>query len=293
MNRAQFRDWALAQGSVAKYNDGLYKGECVSLINQYCYRVLGIPADAWGHAKEWATGAALKYFDRVGTLQDGDVLVYPATATNPYGHIEIYLGGGMSLQQNRFYNGRVGVNATMDGYTAIRKKGTTQATKPKESKMLIGSGENWYARCNDTHIRIRGRELKRETWKGFIGVDFLHFVETCSDDKEAQVVQQWQETGKIAVRDKWSTQIADLKKQVGSLNKRPTQAQLDALKTQVAKLDGDMAIAQQEATQAKKDAAKSTEELAKNLMETEKAEKEASNFLTALINAVRKMFGGK
>lgn len=159
-----------------------------------------------------------------------------------------------------------------------------------DGQMLIGSGENWYARCNDTHIRIRGRVLSRATWKKFIGVDFLHFVEACSDDPEAQRVQQWQELGKKATNDKWSTQIASLKKQVAELGKRPTQAQLDALKTQVTKLSGDMANAQQEATQARKDAADSAKKLKDLELENEQAEKEASSFLTAVINAIRKLF---
>lgn len=116
----QFKDWALAQGSVAKYNDGQYKGECVSLINQYCYRVLAIPAEAWGHAKDWATNPApLTHFDKVGSVQAGDVLVYGATSGNPYGHIEIALGGGQALGQNRNLDGKVRVATMLTNYSAI------------------------------------------------------------------------------------------------------------------------------------------------------------------------------
>ena len=76
MNLDQFRQWALSQGQVAKIQ-GDYAGECVSLINQYLYRVYGITAGAWGHAKDWGTSApVLQYFDRVSNPQAGDIVYW-------------------------------------------------------------------------------------------------------------------------------------------------------------------------------------------------------------------------
>lgn len=109
MNLAQFVIWSLSAGSVGKYDDGQYVGECVSLINQYCWRVLNIPARAWGHAKDWATNKTVRqYFDIASSSQRGDILVYGTNAGTIYGHIEIALSGNTALYQNRSGNRRVG-----------------------------------------------------------------------------------------------------------------------------------------------------------------------------------------
>ena len=109
MNLSQFTSWSISAGSVGKYDDGQYIGECVSLINQYCWRVLNVPARAWGHAKDWATNKTVRqYFDVVQTSKRGDVLVYGTNAGTIYGHIEIALSGDTTLYQNRSGNRKVG-----------------------------------------------------------------------------------------------------------------------------------------------------------------------------------------
>lgn len=144
----QFRSWALSQGQVGKYDDGQYRGECVSLINQYCYRVLDVPAKAWGHAKDWASNAApLAHFDKVSNVQAGDILVYPATSNNAYGHIEIALGHGQALGQNRHFDYRIRQAALLGGYIAVlRKKGT-----PKGGDMV--TNEDQLNRLYDSVLR--------------------------------------------------------------------------------------------------------------------------------------------
>lgn len=127
MSFQRFVDWSLSVGTVAKYNDGEFLGECVSLINQYCWRVLNVPADAWGDAKDWATNANVaKYFDKVKDLKAGDILVYGSAFGGGAGHIELYLGGGLVLGQNRDFRRRVGRYKTLPGYsTILRVKGET------------------------------------------------------------------------------------------------------------------------------------------------------------------------
>jgi hypothetical protein len=131
MSLQGFVTWALGQKSVAKHNDGQFLGECVSLINQYCWRVLNIPADAWGHAKDWATNkTVLTYFDKVSDIQPGDILVYGANYGGGFGHIEIALGGGKVLFQNRNGNRQVGTGTMIPNPIAIlRKKGVNMSTK--------------------------------------------------------------------------------------------------------------------------------------------------------------------
>lgn len=126
MTLAEFTTWANGK-KLAKYNDGKFPGQCVSLINQYCWRVLDVPADAWGDAKDWGSNTpTLKYFDRVSGKQAGDILVYPATATNAAGHIELYLGNGQSLQQNRFLDGTTHISPVWykTPIAILRRKGT-------------------------------------------------------------------------------------------------------------------------------------------------------------------------
>lgn len=139
MNLAQFCSWALSERSVAKYDDGQYLGECVSLVNQYCWRVLSIPAGAWGHAKDWATNDEVeKYFDQVTEAVAGDVLVYGSEYGGGYGHIEVALGGGLALFQNRNGTRRVGTGAAIPRPRAIlRRKGSSMDQQEQISKLWL------------------------------------------------------------------------------------------------------------------------------------------------------------
>jgi hypothetical protein len=131
MNLDQFKNWAVSQGSVAKTN-GQYAGECVSLINQYLFKVYGMNAGAWGNAKDWATnGTVATIFDKVSSPQAGDVGISGATSTNPYGHIWIYLSPNQVLEQNGKVARSVSVNAPLFKPIAIlRKKGTKNNMQP-------------------------------------------------------------------------------------------------------------------------------------------------------------------
>lgn len=131
MNLEQFKDWALQQVSVAKYTDGQYQGECVSLINQYLARVYGISAGAWGHAFAWAnSGNAVRtYFDQVGNLLPGDIIVYDSRFGGGYGHIAIYLGNGQMLDQNGDGNGRIAIRQVWPNHSTLRRKGTNQGSE--------------------------------------------------------------------------------------------------------------------------------------------------------------------
>lgn len=199
----QFIDWSLGQGSVAKYNDGQFLGECVSLVNQYCWRVLDVPADSWGHAKDWATNANVaKYFDKVNDLRPGDILVYGSNFGGGYGHIEIYLGSGLVLGQNRDNKRRVGRYRTLPGYTTIlRKKG----------EPMIQDTNQEYGRWVKLGNQIRGRDLSRDEFrKAAVGKEWLTAMEILSDNAEADTATHWQNVGRTAVRDKWDKQIFDL-----------------------------------------------------------------------------------
>lgn len=170
MNLAQFKDWAVGQGSVAKYNDAQFLGECVSLINQYCYRVLNVQAGAWGHAYAWANDTnenVKKYFDKVGSIQAGDIIVYGTNFTPTYGHIGIALGNGQLLDQNGRTPRKVAIGAIYNGYGAIlRRKGGNVETF-KDTNDVRVNGFNLFG------IDIAGNDPALQTWVGKSKLEFF------------------------------------------------------------------------------------------------------------------------
>lgn len=125
MNLREFEKWALAQGSVANPEpDFGFKGECVSLIQQYLYHVCGIKFKARGNAKDWANNIIEGWdkFDISNTLKAGDILVY---TTGKYGHIVIVNADLKCLEQNWNYNKKVTVSEIRKGYSCILRSRKT------------------------------------------------------------------------------------------------------------------------------------------------------------------------
>ena len=105
MNLKEFEEWALSQGSVANPEPNFkYKGQCVSLIQQMLYLVLGIPFLARGNAKDWANNPdVLSHFDKLSansSLQKGDILVYGSNYGGGYGHMGFIGSNGKFFDQN-------------------------------------------------------------------------------------------------------------------------------------------------------------------------------------------------
>lgn len=103
MNLQEFGNWGIAQGSVANPAPNYkYKGQCVSLIQQYLYQVFGIPFQAHGNAKDWANNVP-NGFTKLGAstkLQKGDILVYGSNYGGGYGHIGLIDYNGKYYDQN-------------------------------------------------------------------------------------------------------------------------------------------------------------------------------------------------
>lgn len=125
MNLREFGSWALAQGSVANPEPNYkYKGQCVSLIQQYLYNVLGLAFKAYGNAKDWATNnALLEHFYRLNAntkLQRGDILVYGKNYGGGYGHIGFIDANGKYFDQNGVKSLAVGYRDTpFKGYICV------------------------------------------------------------------------------------------------------------------------------------------------------------------------------
>jgi hypothetical protein len=183
MDLAEFKAWALAQGTVAKYNDGQFKGQCVSLVNQYCYRVLKVPADAWGNAKDWATNQSVaKYFDKVSNILPGDLLVYPEAFGNGDGHIAIAVGSGM-LDQNSDNDGKIKVHPIWNGYSAI----------------LRAKGENMYPNREQVvyiYKQTQGVAPTEEEIQHFLSIEWWPLITSLTGDNPGWVKRVGDSSGK-------------------------------------------------------------------------------------------------
>lgn len=103
----------------------------------------------------------------------------------------------------------------------------------KGEDMLIPDQDNYYARYGqDLATKLRGRQLSREEFRKYIvGQTDLRAIEILSDDPEAAIVQNWQNVGKVAVQDKWDSQIYSLIDRVKQLEGQQlvSQEELDKL----------------------------------------------------------------
>lgn len=222
MTLSEFKNWALAQGSVAKYDDGQFRGECVSLVNQYCHRVLGVPAGAWGNAGDWATNSNVaKYFDKVSNIQAGDILVYPHKAA-PYGHIAIALNGSQMLDQNGDYGRKVAVRNIWANPVILRRKGGDMITSADKNRLRVINSEIKGWNFAEVHS---GKYDAREVgaWSG--------------QTWQKAIDQAWREgeayrKGKAAQAQK----IADLQKALANEKNKPPQTVIKEVEKIVEKI---------------------------------------------------------
>ena len=133
MNLQEFGDWGLKQKSVANpAPNNKYKGQCVSLIQQYLYKVFGKSFKAYGNAKDWATNYPKSYFTKLSKstkLQPGDVLVYGSNYGGGYGHIGLIDCNGKWYDQN-------GVKKKAIGYKDKPFSGYVCVLRPKNQDKL-------------------------------------------------------------------------------------------------------------------------------------------------------------
>lgn len=127
MNLREFGEWALKQGQVANPEPNYkYAGQCVSLVQQYLYKVFGIPFEAHGNAKDWANNVP-KEFNKLSSnteLKRGDILVYGSNYGGGYGHIGIVDCNWKFLEQNGDKKLKVSYRDIRQGYVCVlRYKG--------------------------------------------------------------------------------------------------------------------------------------------------------------------------
>lgn len=264
-----FKNWAISQGSVAT-PIGTYVGECVSLVQQYLDRVFGIPFQARGHAKDWPTnGNVLANFDKVSSPQAGDIGVSGATATNPYGHIWIYLSPTQILEQNGRVARRVSVGSAYSNPIAIlRKKGTggNMADKTNLGTARILAERILGRDFDATHQGAGDYDLNQNHVNRDLSNDYIYSLWT---SPEANAYSNFKKASTAFYK-----KYADL---VGDLEKRPTKEQLEAVQKQLA----------EEAEKVKQAEQKLAEEQAKRSEDTELLDG-AGTWLSKLFNRLFK-----
>lgn len=143
MNLKEFGSWAIKEESVANPPPNYkYKGECVSLIQQFLYLVLGIPFKARGNAKDWANNSdVLNYFNKLPastSLQKGDILVYGSDYGGGYGHLGFIDANGKYFDQNGIIRKKVAYQDNpFRGYICILRSKTPIKIEEENSKSFI------------------------------------------------------------------------------------------------------------------------------------------------------------
>lgn len=195
--------------SYGNFNGG-FVGECVSYVQQYMIRCLGISPGGWGNAVDYWTKPNpnfAKHFTRIGAdkpMQDGDIIVWQGDArsgVSHYGHIAIAYKGQV-LQQN--WSGRyVTINnmftAGLLGYWRPKNKGGEE---------MINDKDNEFWRWQKLGYQIRGRNLSRAEFReAAVGRTWLKALEILSDDDEANTATWAQEVGQYAIANSWEDLI--------------------------------------------------------------------------------------
>ena len=261
-------------------SDARLNGQCVCLIkNLMEFLGVGNPYAARGNAKD----AGDTYIRQgIGTAGRGWLTICVNRGMGGgYGHIWVDLLNEANYESN----GAIPLVTTKNTRPVSQAQQFINFDQwvQGDNVMIIQNAENWYGRCNKTHWLIRGRELDRNVFRAYVGRDFLHFVEDCSDDKEADIVQNWQTVGKLAVQDKWQQQIYDLQ---AALKKAPSSAELEKAKKQAADLQKQMAEADKRAAAAEKKAQDMN-------VERIEAEKVGNAFVLWLGGILKGVTGGK
>lgn len=152
MNLAEFGSWGLAQGSVANPAPNYkYKGQCVSLIQQYLYLVFGIPFQAHGNAKDWAYNvpAGFTKLSPNVALQRGDILVYGSNYGGGYGHIGL-------IDVNMKYYDQNGIKALAVGYRDKPFGGYICVLRPNnQAKLGLNTSSSFTVRVDKAEAAVR------------------------------------------------------------------------------------------------------------------------------------------
>lgn len=130
----QFEEWARKERSVANPG-GSYRGECVSLVQQYLNQVFGIPYAPRGHAA-WFVPPGFKALPGNTKPRPGDIIRYGTNYGWGYGHIGMIDDEGEYFDQNGVHPRRVGERSKPFGDVRVVYRPTKEfnVKTPKSKK---------------------------------------------------------------------------------------------------------------------------------------------------------------
>lgn len=219
MTFPDFTNWALSQGSVGKATNletGDFKGQCVSLINQYLYKVHGISAGSWGDAKVWAnTNHPIRqWFTPVNQSQAGDIGI---STSGVYGHIWIYRDKDI-LEQNGRRNKEVTISPDRNATVILRPKaGMPQPPKPQGVDMINAD------QVKDLYRVFLGREASQSEANSWVG-DWAKAFYGIKDSDEGKAYRAKQ-AAERAVAEASKSELAAAKAALVAANKALAEAQ--------------------------------------------------------------------
>lgn len=139
----EFQEWAVAQaGNIGNPIVNNFRGQCVSLVQQYLYQVFGIPYAPRGNAKDFVPPK----FNRVsGAVRAGDIVRWGANNYPKYGHIGLIDDDNLYLFQNRNSDGKIHRgNPLSAGYVIYRPAVGFTIKKSNETYYTIAKGDTFW-----------------------------------------------------------------------------------------------------------------------------------------------------
>jgi surface antigen len=193
-----FGDWVRSVEGRYIDEDGVYGSQCVDVVINYVkwrwpgqdrVKILGV-----GNAKDLWPRSSDQYFEKIANSPDpnhipqpGDIMVWNATSSNPYGHIAVVLSASSSsivlMEQDGFIDKDSNGNA--DGVTYrktrawtnniigwLRPKGGSNVIQEQELdaiRVIMSEVEGWNG--HDIHSGKHDAQIKGwagKTWPEFI-----------------------------------------------------------------------------------------------------------------------------
>ena len=274
--QAQAKQWILASVGKRYDTDGYYGAQCKDYANAYS-SFHGHPLKASNANATW-TIAQDPFWQKLANTptflpQVGDIVVWGAWTGNPYGHIGVVLDANLntfrSVDQNWFNaNSTTGSPAAIvsHNYTNPRVVGFLRPTYSAAAQ-----GEEMIANADQATkiykmLRPNGGGSQGEI-DGTAGKrTFANFL----NDAQAEI------NARDAALRNQNARLAELQAQVNELSTRPTKAEVEALKQQVADAQ---VLAEKEKAE--------TERLLRERSADSKQLDDASGFIKGLVDFIK------
>lgn len=207
MNYQQFKT-NFAPGSSVASPEGAFMGECVSYARQYMALVHGFKSGPIGHAAQIPYNRTfLTAYEKVSAPQVGDLIFWGDDAgnwTNEYGHVAIYDGPGMMMNQNYGSSGKVSRNA-------IFLPGLIGYYRLKEDEVIKDNTNDyyWYGQILPRRVIYEGKGemTKAEFRKYAVGKDIHSYVSWLFNHERAKRTQAVLDLGRKARDENWDAKM--------------------------------------------------------------------------------------